>query len=284
MLVIIGFIVVLVSVLGGYVLSHGSIAALWQPYELLIIFGAAVGAFVSANSIDIVKSAGRDAIGLFKGPRYRKQDYIDLLSLLYDIFTKMRKEGQLGMESHIEDPANSSLFSAYPRLIAEHHLIDFVTDCLRLIVGGSMDPHELEQLLDVELETHHHQALAPAIAVQKMADALPGFGIVAAVLGIVITMKSIDGDAAVIGEHIAGALVGTFLGILLSYGFIGPLSAAMEARVSTDGRAFECVKVGLLANLRGYNPMVSVEFARKSLQSTSRPSFQDLEAHLKSAR
>jgi chemotaxis protein MotA len=284
MLVIIGFIVVLVSVLGGYMLSHGSIGALWQPYELLIIFGAAVGAFVSANSLDIVKGAGRDAVGLFKGPRYRKQDYIDLLSLLYDIFTKMRKEGQLGMESHIEDPASSSLFSAYPRLIAEHHLIDFITDCLRLIVGGSMDPHELEQLLDVELETHHHEALAPALAVQKMADALPGFGIVAAVLGIVITMKSIDGDAAVIGEHIAGALVGTFLGILLSYGFVGPLSAAMEARVSTDGRAFECVKVGLLANLRGYNPMVSVEFARKSLQTTTRPSFTDLEAHLKSAR
>jgi chemotaxis protein MotA len=284
MLVIIGSIVVLISVLGGYVLSHGTLGALWQPYELLIIFGAAVGAFISANSMDIVKGVVRDTLGLFKGPKYRKQDYIDLLSLLYDIFTKMRKEGQLGMEAHIEDPANSSLFSAYPRLIAEHHLIDFTTDCLRLIVGGSMDPHELEALLDVELETHHHEALAPATAVQKMADALPGFGIVAAVLGIVITMKSIDGDAAVIGEHIAGALVGTFLGILLSYGFIGPLSAAMEARVNADGKAFECVKVALLANLRGYNPMVSVEFARKSLTSGSRPTFQDLEGHLKAAR
>lgn len=284
MLVIIGSIVVLISVLGGYVLSHGTLGALWQPYELLIIFGAAVGAFISANSMDIVKGVVRDTLGLFKGPKYRKQDYIDLLSLLYDIFTKMRKEGQLGMEAHIEDPTNSSLFSAYPRLIAEHHLIDFTTDCLRLIVGGSMDPHELEALLDVELETHHHEALAPATAVQKMADALPGFGIVAAVLGIVITMKSIDGDAAVIGEHIAGALVGTFLGILLSYGFIGPLSAAMEARVNADGKAFECVKVALLANLRGYNPMVSVEFARKSLTSGSRPTFQDLEGHLKAAR
>ncbi|SEM31834.1 chemotaxis protein MotA [Luteibacter sp. UNCMF331Sha3.1] len=284
MLVIIGFIVVLASVLGGYVLSHGEIAALWQPYELLIIFGAAVGAFVSANSMDVVKGAGRDALALFKGPKYHKQDYVDLLSLLYDIFTKMRKEGQLGMEAHIEDPANSSLFSAYPRLVAEHHLIDFITDCLRLIVGGSMDPHELESLLEVELETHHHEAMVPALAVQKMADALPGFGIVAAVLGIVITMKSIDGDAAVIGEHIAGALVGTFLGILLSYGFIGPLSAAMESRVNTDGKAFECVKVALMANLRGYNPMVSVEFARKSLKSTTRPTFQDLEAHLKAAR
>ncbi|QDE40685.1 flagellar motor stator protein MotA [Luteibacter pinisoli] len=284
MLVIIGSIIVLVSVLGGYVLSHGSIGALWQPYELLIIFGAAIGAFMSANSMDIVKGAARDMAGLFKGPKYKKQDYVDLLSLLYDIFVKMRKDGQLAMEEHIENPENSSLFTAYPRLVAEHHLVDFITDCLRLIVGGSMDPHELEALLDVELETHHHEALAPALAVQKMADALPGFGIVAAVLGIVITMKSIDGDAAVIGEHIAGALVGTFLGILLSYGFIGPLSAAMEARVNADGRAFECVKVGLLANLRGYNPMVAVEFARKSLTSSSRPSFQDLEGHLKAAR
>lgn len=284
MLVIIGSIVVLVSVLGGYILSHGELGALWQPYELLIIFGAALGAFVSSNSMEVVKGAGRDVVALFKGPKYRKQDYVDLLSLLYDIFVKMRKEGQLGMEAHIEDPANSTLFSAYPRLVAEHHLIDFTTDCLRLMVGGAMDPHELEQLLDVELETHHHEAMVPAQAIQKMADALPGFGIVAAVLGIVITMKSIDGDAAVIGEHIAGALVGTFLGILLSYGFVGPLAAAMEARVGTDGKAFECVKVALLANLRGYNPMVAVEFARKSLQASSRPSFQDLEAHLKAAR
>ncbi|MGA7439849.1 MAG: flagellar motor stator protein MotA [Luteibacter sp.] len=284
MLVIIGSIVVLVSVLGGYVLSHGSMAALWQPYELLIIFGGALGAFVSANPTDIVKAAARDAVGLLKGPKYTKQDYVDLLSLLYDIFVRMRKEGQLAMEQHIEDPANSALFAAYPRLVAEHHLIDFITDCLRLIVGGSMDPHELESLLDVELETHHHEAVTPALAVQKMADALPGFGIVAAVLGIVITMKSIDGDAAVIGEHIAGALVGTFLGILLSYGFVGPLAAGMEARANADGKAFECVKVALLANLRGYNPMVAVEFGRKSLTSSSRPTFQDLEGHLKAAR
>ncbi|TCV94039.1 chemotaxis protein MotA [Luteibacter rhizovicinus] len=284
MLVIIGSIIVLVSVLGGYVLSHGTIGALWQPYELLIIFGGALGAFISANSMDIVKGSLRDIAALFKGPRYRKQDYVDLLSLLYDIFVKMRKEGQLAMEEHIENPATSSLFSAYPRLVAEHHLVDFITDCLRLIVGGSMDPHELEQLLDIELETHHHEAVAPAHAVQKMADALPGFGIVAAVLGIVITMKSIDGDAVVIGEHIAGALVGTFLGILLCYGFVGPLSAAMEARVSEDGKAFECVKVGLLASLRGYNPMVAIEFARKSLTSRTRPNFQDMEAHLKAVR
>ena len=166
----------------------------------------------------------------------------------------------------------------------EHHLIEFITDCLRLIVGGNMNPHELEQLLEVELETHQQEAEAPALAVMKMADALPGFGIVAAVLGIVTTMSQLGGDTSQIGEHIAGALVGTFLGILLCYGFVGPLGAAMESRVHEDGKAYECVKVALLASLRGYNPKVAVEFARKALSSQTRPNFQDFEEHLKGAR
>jgi chemotaxis protein MotA len=284
MLVLIGAVVVLACVFGGFVLAHGQILALWQPYELLIIGGGALGAFLSANSVKVVKGAARDAIGLLKGPKYKKQDYIDLLSMLYDLFSLIRKEGLLGVEEHIEDPQSSSLFSAYPRLQREHHLIEFTTDCLRLMVGGSMNPHELEQLLEVELETHHHEAVAPALAVTKMADALPGFGIVAAVLGIVNTMGQLDGDTATIGEHIAGALVGTFLGILLCYGFLGPLGAAMENRVQEEGKAFECVKIALLANLRGYNPKVSVEFARKALSSNARPRFQDLEEHLKAPR
>ncbi|WP_201313692.1 flagellar motor stator protein MotA [Dyella sp. EPa41] len=283
MLVLVGAFVVLACVLGGFVLSHGQILALWQPYELLIIGGGAVGAFVSANPAKVVKAALRDAMGLLKGPKYSKQDYIDLLSMLYDLFSLMRKEGLLGIEEHIEDPQSSSLFSAYPRLLREHHLIEFTTDCLRLIVGGSMNPHELEQLLEVELETHHHEAMAPAMAVTKMADALPGFGIVAAVLGIVTTMSQLGDDTSRIGMHIAGALVGTFLGILLCYGFVGPLGAAMENRVQEDGRAFECVKIALLANLRGYNPKVAVEFARKSLSTHTRPGFQDLEDHLKAS-
>jgi chemotaxis protein MotA len=284
MLVIIGSLVVLLSVLGGYLMSHGKMLALWQPYELLIIGGGALGAFLVANSATVVKASLQGVMGLLKGLTYRKQDYVDLLSMLYDIFGKMRKEGLLGLETHIEDPAASPLFSAYPRLIREHHLIDFTTDCLRLIVGGNMNPHELENLLDIELETHHAEAEAPAQAVAKLADALPGFGIVAAVLGIVTTMSQLSGDTSLIGEHIAGALVGTFLGILLCYGFIGPLAAAMENRAQEDGKAFECVKVALLANLRGYNPMVAVEFARKSLSSRVRPTFQDLEIHLKTAR
>jgi chemotaxis protein MotA len=284
MLVVVGSLLVLFCVLGGYVLSHGHILALWQPYELLIIGGGAVGAFLAANPGKIVKAALRDIAGLLKGPTYRREDYVDLLALLYDIFGVMRKEGILGLESHIEDPQASPVFSAYPRLMREHHLIEFITDCLRLIVGGSMNPHELEQLLEVELETHHQEAEAPALAVIKLADALPGFGIVAAVLGIVTTMSQLSGDTSQIGEHIAGALVGTFLGILLCYGFVGPLGSAMESRVQEDGKAFECVKVALLANLRGYNPKVAVEFARKSLSAHTRPNFQDLEDHLKGAR
>lgn len=284
MLVIVGALVVLVCVAGGYVLSHGHLLALWQPYEFLIIGGGALGAFLSANSPKIVKASIQDVLGLLKGPKYKKQDYIDLLSLLYDIFSVIRKEGLLGLEAHIEDPQASSIFTAYPRLVREHHLVDFITDCLRLMVSGSMNAYELEPLLDYELETHHHEAEAPAHAVAKVADALPGFGIVAAVLGIVITMGSISGDTSLIGEHIAAALVGTFLGILLAYGFVGPLATAMEGKVKEDSKAFECVKVALIANLRGYNPKVAVEFARKSLSSQARPSFLDLETHLNGAR
>jgi chemotaxis protein MotA len=284
MLVLVGSLVVISCVLGGYLLSHGHILALWQPYELLIIGGGSLGAFLSANPAKIVKEALSGIAGLVKGPKYRKQDYVDLLALLYDIFSLMRKQGLLALEPHIEDPQSSSVFTAYPRLIKEHHLIEFITDCLRLIVGGNMNPHELEQLLEVELETHQQEAEAPALAVMKMADALPGFGIVAAVLGIVTTMSQLGGDTSQIGEHIAGALVGTFLGILLCYGFVGPLAAAMESRVHEDGRAFECVKVALLSSLRGYNPKVSVEFARKTLSAHMRPNFQDFEEHLKGAR
>jgi chemotaxis protein MotA len=284
MLVLVGTLVVLGCVLGGFVMSLGQLMALWQPYELLIIFGGAIGAFLAANPGKIVKASLRDVAGLMKGPKYRKQDYVDLLALLYDIFGVMRKEGVLGMEPHIEDPQSSPVFSAYPRLLGEHHLVEFITDCLRLIVGGSMEAHELEALLDAEVENHHAEAEAPAQAVAKMADGLPGFGIVAAVLGIVTTMSNLGSDTSRIGAHIAGALVGTFLGILLCYGFIGPLAAAMESRVREDGKAFECVKVALLGNLRGYNPKVSVEFARKVLSAQSRPSFQDLEDHLKGVR
>lgn len=284
MLVLVGYVVVVGSVLGGFALSGGHLGAIYQPLELLIIGGAAFGAFLTANPGKVVKAAGRGVRDLLRGQRYARQDYVDLLSLLYDVLVKMRKEGMMSLEEHVDHPAESALFAAYPRLLADAALMEFVTDCLRLMVGGNMDPHELEHLLDVELETHEHEAQLPAHALAKLADSLPGFGIVAAVLGIVTTMASIGGDTAEIGRHVAGALVGTFLGILLSYGFVGPISAAIEHRAQEDGKAYACVKIALLSALRGYNPQVAIEFARKTLSAKARPSFQDLEAHLKGQR
>jgi len=196
---------------------------------------------------------------------------------------KARKDGMMGIESHVDNPKTSTIFSRYPNILADHHMIEFITDCLRLMLGGNMDPHELESLLEYELETHHREVLEPAHAMQKMADALPGFGIVAAVLGIVSTMASIEGaDTATIGHNVAAALVGTFLGILVAYGFVGPVSAAMEHRAREEGKAYELVKMALVANVRGYAPKVAIEFARKLLFSEVRPTFNDLEQHLKS--
>jgi chemotaxis protein MotA len=222
---------------------------------------------------------------VFAGPKYARGDYVDLLKLIYELLLKIRREGMMAIEPHIETPKESSIFQKYPKVLADHHMLDFITDCLRLIVGGSMAPHELESLLEYELETHHHEALEPAHSVQKVADALPGFGIVAAVLGIINTM-SVVGTAppAEIGMKVASALVGTFLGILVSYGFVGPVASAMENRAHEDGKAFEVVKMALIASLRGYAPSVAIEFARKLLFSDVRPTFQDLEADLKAAK
>ncbi len=285
MLVIIGSVVVLASVACGFVMSGGVLLALWHPTEVLIICGAAAGAMVISNPAKVLKSVGANVGALFKGPRYKRDDYVDLLKLLYDILTKARKEGMLAIESHIESPEQSSLFSEYPRILADHHMMEFITDCLRLMVSGNLEAHELESLLEYELETHHKETEEPAHAMQQVADALPGFGIVAAVLGIVNTMSAIDGaDTATIGHKVAAALVGTFLGILVAYGFVGPLSNAMAHRAHEEGKAFEVVKMALVASVRGYAPPVAIEFARKLLFSEIRPTFSDLETHLKGAK
>jgi chemotaxis protein MotA len=207
---------------------------------------------------------------------------VALLKLVYDILMKIRKEGVMAIEADLEKPEASPIFKKYPVVLADHHMVVFITDCLRLIVGGNMDPHELESLLEYELETHHKEVHEPALAVQKVADALPGFGIVAAVLGIVNTMSALEGaDTATIGHKVGAALVGTFLGILVSYGFVGPIASAMEHKASEDGKAFEVVKMALVASVRGYAPPVAIEFARKLLYSEVRPTFNDLEAQLK---
>ncbi|MCT8375444.1 flagellar motor stator protein MotA [Xanthomonas citri] len=284
MLIIVGFIVVIVSVLGGYVLSHGKLGALWQPYELMIIGGAALAAFLVSTPGKIVKETLSGIMGVFKGPQYKSDDYKDTLSLIYELLNKARRDGFMALEDHVEKPQDSTIFGNYPKVVADHHLLDFITDCLRLMIGSNIEPHELEPLLELELEKHHHEALAPSHALSKVSDGLPGFGIVAAVLGIVITMGSIGGPIEEIGHHVGAALVGTFLGILLAYGFVSPLSAAMEARAEQDGRIYEAVKTALLACLRGYNPKIALEFARKTLPSNVRPSFGDFETHLKTIK
>lgn len=284
MLIFVGILVVIASVLGGFVASHGKIGALWQPFELVIIGGAAFGAFMMSNPPKVVKATLLSLISVFKGVRYKSSDYLDVLTLMYELLNKARREGFISLESHVDNPTSSDVFNKYPKVLADHHLMDFITDCLRLMVGSNIEPHELEPLLELELEKHHHEMMAPAHALTKVADGLPGFGIVAAVLGIITTMGSIGGDIALVGAHVAAALVGTFLGILLAYGFVGPLAASIEAQAEQDARIYESVKTALLACLRGYNPKVALEFARKTLPSNVRPQFAEFENHLKGTK
>ena len=272
----------LVCVIGGFLMAGGNLLLLWHPSEIIVIVGAAFGAFVTSNPVKVIKAAVTNALALFKKPHYDRNSYVDLLNLVFDLLVKARKEGMLAIEADVENPAGSALFARYPNVVADHHMMEFITDCLRLMVGGNLDPNELESPLEYELDTHHKEAAEPAHAVQKVADALPGFGIVAAVLGIVNTMSSIEGSSsAEIGHKVGAALVGTFLGILVAYGFIGPIAAAMEARAHEEGKAFEVVKMALVASVRGYPPQVAVEFARKLLFADVRPSFTDLDEHLK---
>jgi chemotaxis protein MotA len=282
MLALLGTVIVLACVAGGFLMAGGNLLALWHPSEVVIIIGAALGAYITSNPVKVVKGGFAGALGLLKKPAYDRAAYVDLLKLIYDLLVKARKEGLLAIETDLEDPSKSNVFSKYPAILADHHMLEFITDCLRLMVGGNLDPQELESLLEYELETHHKEAHEPAHAVQRVADALPGFGIVAAVLGIVNTMSALEGaDTATIGAKVGAALVGTFLGILVAYGMVGPIATAMGHRAHEEGKAFEVVKMALVASVRGYPPQVAVEFARKLLFSDVRPTFADLEAHLK---
>jgi len=280
---ILGFLVVLFAVFGGFAAHGGDLLVIWQPYEYIIIGGAALGSFLIANPPRVVLTVFKSLPKLLQGSKYKREDYLDLLALMYKLFTKARKEGLMGVENDIEEPENSELFQAHPRVLADHHAMEFITDYMRLIISGSMNPHELDALMDLDLETHHEEAHKPSHAVYRVADALPGFGIVAAVLGIVNTMGSIGGPIEVIGMNVAAALVGSFLGILLAYGFVGPTSAALEARAQEEGKFLQCIKACILANVQGYSPQVAVEFGRKTMEGPMRPTFLELEAHVKAA-
>ena len=283
MFVIVGYVVVILAVFGGYALAGGKFAVIIKaaPIELFIIGGSALGAFFVGNDAKTIKATMGAVPTLFKGSKYTKARYMELMALLYEILAKARKEGLMSIEADVENPHDSALFKKFPNIAGDHHLVEFITDYLRMMVSGNMNSHEIENLMDSEIETHHQEAHKPQAAIQAVGDGLPAFGIVAAVLGVVKTMASVGAAPAILGQMIAGALVGTFLGILLAYGFVSPLARLLEAKGEESHKELQCVKITLLASLQGYAPAIAVEFGRKVLFSTERPTFQELEAHVK---
>lgn len=277
MFFIIGLVIVVVSVLGGYVALGGHLYVLWQPFELVIIGGAAIGAYIIANPKPVLKATGASFGKLLKGPKYDKDSYLELLTLLYTIFKLSKSKGMLVLESHVENPHESELFQKFPSIHADHHTLTFLCDYLRMMVLGAENPFEMETLMEEEIEARHAEEMRVANAVQTVADGTPALGIVAAVLGVIKTMGSITEPPEVLGKLIGGALVGTFLGVLLAYGFFGPVAAAMKSTFEDELKFLQCIKVGLLAHMQGNAPSVSVEFARKALFDDVRPTFYELE-------
>lgn len=281
MLVIIGYVVVLGAVFGGFVMAGGHVASLFQPVELIMIGGSALGAFFVANSPKTIKATLKALPSLFKGSKFSKALYIDLLSMLYEILAKVRKEGLMSIESDVENPEASPIFSKYPHIQNDHHAMEFLTDYMRMMVGGNLNAFEIENLMDNEIETHHHEGEVPIHALSKLADGLPAFGIVAAVMGVVHTMESVGIPPAELGKLIAAALVGTFLGILLAYGVFEPLGGLLDQKVEESSKELQCVKTTLLSSMQGYAPLTAIEFGRKVLFSDVRPTFGELEGHVK---
>ena len=277
MLFISGVLVILACVFGGYVAMGGHIDVLWQPFEFVIILGAAIGAFIISNPGSVLKGTLRSFGKLLKGSAYKKAAYLELLSLMYQVFKLAKTKGMLALETHVEKPDESTLFAQFPNFAKDHHALEFLCDYLRLMTLGTENPYEVEALMDAEIETHHHEQEQISGAVQGMADALPALGIVAAVLGVIHTMGSITEPPAVLGHLIGGALVGTFFGVFVAYGFVAPMSTSLKNTFEADGKYLQCIKAGLLAHLQGYAPAVAVEFARKALLSDVRPDFYEVE-------
>jgi chemotaxis protein MotA len=283
-LVFVGYIVVIVSVFGGYAMLGGHLGVLFQPVELLMIGGAGVGAFVVGNDGKAIMATLRELPKLLRSSKHNKALYMELMALLYVLLAKARKDGMLALEADIDDPANSPIFVQYPLVQHDPRVIEFLTDYLRLIVSGNMDAFEIESLMDHEIETYKHEAEVPAHSLAKVGDALPAFGIVAAVMGVVHALASANLPPSEMGELIAHAMVGTFLGILLAYGFVSPLATLIEHQVAESVKVYQCMKVTLLANLNGYAPQLAVEFGRKVLYSTERPSFTELDDHVRQVK
>lgn len=284
MLIFLGYVIVIGSVLGGYAMVGGHMGALYQPAELVIIFGAGIGAFVAANNGKGISATVRVLPKLLRGSQYSKEVCVDLMTLLYLLLAKARQSGMMSLEQDIENPRESTLFSAYPKLVEDELIMQFLTDYLRLMISGNMDAFEIESLMDHEIETFQHEAEIPAHGLAAMGDSLPAFGIVAAVMGVVHALGSAALDPGEIGPLIAHAMVGTFLGILLAYGFVSPLAARVRSQVEEVVKIMQSVKVTLLANLNGYAPPLAIEFGRKALFSAERPSFAELEEHVRGVK
>jgi chemotaxis protein MotA len=280
MFAIIGIIIVFGSVIGGYLMEHGNLKVLVQPAELVVIGGAAIGTVLIANPLHILKQIVGGVVGVFGGSKFTKQRYIDSLKMIYELLNKARREGLMALEADVEDPAKSPLLSKYPAFVKDHHVRDYFCDTMRMAITG-VEAFDLDQLLDLDMEVHHHGASLPVASLSSMADALPGLGIVAAVLGVVITMGALGGPPEEIGHKVAAALVGTFLGILLCYGLVGPLAASMQKNTEEEGAFLHVLRVAMISFLKGAAPIMAVEFARRAIPGHVRPSFVEVEKHCK---
>ena len=278
MRLLIGILIVVGSVIGGYMGVGGHLYVLWQPFEFVIILGAAMGAYVIGNTGPVLKQTMSVLGTLFKGPKYNKAAYVELLGLQFTLFKLVQSRGVLALEAHVEDPENSPIFQRFPKFAANHHAVEFMCDYLRMLTLGTNNVHEVEALMDEELEAHHQENQRLVAAIQSLADGTPALGIVAAVLGVIKTMGSIAEPPEVLGHMIGGALVGTFLGVFVAYGFFGPMAQSLRSIFESESKYFLAMKTGLLAHLNGYAPVMAIEFARKTLMSEDRPTFLEVDA------
>ncbi len=276
MFFIIGLVIVIGAVLGGYSV-HGDLAVLWQPIEFVIIFGGAFGAFFISNPKRVVIGAAKAFTKVIKGPKYNKDAYEELLGVLFSVFKLAKTKGDLALESHVENPEQSTLFANFPTFIGDHHAVEFLCDYLRVLTLGASNPHEIESIMEVELENHHNDDHLVITAWAVMGDAMPALGIVAAVLGVIVTMGSITEPPEILGGLIGAALVGTFFGILMSYTLVSPIAQSLEKSFNSESFYLNCIKAGIIAHMQGYAPQVSVEFSRKSLAAEMRPTFAEVE-------
>ena len=283
MFVIIGILVVLAAVVGGYMMEHGHLKVLLQPAELVIIGGAAVGTVLVANPLHVLKKILSGVLGTLKPSRYTKAYYLESLKLYYELLNKARREGLMALESDVEEPEKSPLLSKYPAFLKDHHTRDFLCDTLRMAITGGVEPFDLDQMMEADIEVSHREASMPVAALSTMADSLPGLGIVAAVLGVVITMGALGGPPEEIGHKVAAALVGTFLGILLCYGFVGPLASNMAKAADEESQYHQVLRVLLLSFIKGNAPIQALEFGRRAIPVRLRPTFQEMEKACKGA-